>query len=345
MYFPRLNVATILNHTLWRVFKLKNTQQLNYFIRKTSSQVKRVQWTTLLKITPILPSITFLNTEPSDLGVDDSDIEENIAHLIILAKLALEKGDLERARAILDMGLKLSEDRKLVIGTALIYDILVALAINEGDIISAEKLLVTVIERLVQDGSPEDNNQIIDFKLRLARIYSNQKRDPSLAEIGFKTCLDAQTRKLLNGDVSTRTGLLYINVLFWYGIHNIRNDRYALAKVNLDKAYEYSRKIKGLTPYQEMVILYTLADLNIELDELDAALYNMQTAVLLGKGISSSDLPKCYLKLARIYYQMKVYDQACYAAMEAQKLADIFNRIDDLNEANMMLAAIEQARP
>ncbi|XP_017778869.1 PREDICTED: uncharacterized protein LOC108564358, partial [Nicrophorus vespilloides] len=239
-----------------------------------------------------IPSVSIVNKNNIYNTSDEiTDIEDNITHLIILAKVALEKGDKERAEAILQMGLKICEENNIFFGIPYMYDILATIALTEGDIKKAEDLLINVIEKMIQNETSEDSYHIIDFKLRLSRIYSTY-REYDLAEIGFKTCLEAQKSKILNGDVSTKTGMLYVNILFWYGIHKIRNYNYESAKILLDTAYDYSNKIKGLSSYQEMVILYTLADLNLELEQYDIALINMQNAVMLGKGIGSMDLPR-----------------------------------------------------
>lgn len=128
-----------------------------------------------------------------------------------------------------------------------------------------------------------------------------------------------------------------MNVLFWYGVHKIRSERYTEAKHLLDDAYEYSTKIKGLSPYQEMVILYTLSDINMELGKPEMALENMLNAILLGKGISSIDLPRCYLKLARIYAKLKATAEAKDAAAEAAKLARLFGNSEVAEEADEVL--------
>ncbi|XP_031343028.1 tetratricopeptide repeat protein 19, mitochondrial-like [Photinus pyralis] len=253
--------------------------------------------------------------------------------------MALEKGDTERAEAILLMGLKISDDNKVFLGMPYMYDILASIALAQGNIGKAEALLDNAIEKMTQIGLPEDDHHAIDFKLRLARIYSAFK-DNDFAEIGFKTCLEAQKRKITNGDTSTRTGMLYVNVLFWYGVHMIRNQQYQDAKSTLDIAYQYSTKIKGLSPYQELVILYTLSDLNSALGHLDVALESMLNAVLLGKGISSLDLPRCYARLARIYIKMEAYEQAKESALEAQKLALLFDYLDIAQEAGLLLDEI-----
>lgn len=134
--------------------------------------------------------------------------------------------------------------------------------------------------------------------------------------------------------------MLYVNIMFWYGVHMIRNERYPNAKKMIDTAYNYSTQIKGLSPYQEMVILYTLSDLNLELGEYDVALNKMQSAVMLGKGISSSDLPRCYAKLAKIYMKMGVFDQAKSSAEEAAKLARIFNKSDIADDVASLIRDI-----
>ncbi|KAI4464509.1 tetratricopeptide repeat protein 19 [Holotrichia oblita] len=289
---------------------------------------------------PILFSISLLSTDTISSNIS-SDVEDNITHLIVLAKIALEKGDFDKAEALLQVGLKICQDYDMSYGLPIIYDILASIAFSQGDTRKAESLLVTAIERMTLDGVSENNDHIIDFKLRLARIYSAHKEN-SLAEIGFKTCLDVQKDKITKGDMSTKTGMIYINILFWYGVHMIKNSRYNEAKKMINHAYDYSTKIKGLSPYQEMVILYTLADLNMELGEYDVALVKMQTAVMLGKGISSSDLPRCYLKLARIYMKMGVYDQATSAVLEGEKLARMFNKTDTVNDAKVLLDEIKQ---
>lgn len=198
-----------------------------------------------------------------------------------------------------------------------------------------------IIEKMIQLGVPENESQIVDFKLRLARIYST-KDEKALAEIGFKNCLKEQETKILDGDNTSKTGLIYVNILFWYGLHKIKNGDYVSAKKLVDSAYGYSQKIKGLSPYQEMVILTTLADLNTQLEDFDIALQNLHSAVLLGKGIGSLDLPKCYLKLGKIYKQLGSQNTAERWLEEAYELALVFNDVDVAEDAKRVLEEIKK---
>lgn len=267
------------------------------------------------------------------------DVEENLAHIITLAQLALQRGDIEKAEAILGIGMKLCEDHRLTSAMPYIYDILATIAFAQGEHEKAENLLVHGIEKLTQSGMVEDDHYIVDFKLRLARTYSSEKKN-DMAELGFKTCLETQKLKILQGDVSTRSGLLYVNILFWYSIHMARNDQYYDAQRMLSTAYDFSHKIKGLTPYQELVILYTLSDLNLELGDYDTALQNVKGAILLGQGMSTTDLPRLYVKLAKIYVKLGAYSQAKDSAEEGVKLAKIFNNIEVQEEADLVLREI-----
>lgn len=189
---------------------------------------------------------------------------------------------------------------------------------------------------MLQLGVPANDNQIVDFKLRLARIYSTNN-DDFLAELGFKNCLKDQENKISKGDTSSYTGLLYVNILFWYGLHKIKNGEYTTAKKFIDSAYTYSQKIKGLSPYQEMMILTTLSDLNAQLRSYEIALQNLYNAILLGKAIGSMELPKCYLKLGKIYRQMGSESSSRKWLKEAHDLALLLGDVDVAEESQQLL--------
>ncbi|VEN57852.1 unnamed protein product [Callosobruchus maculatus] len=283
----------------------------------------------------VLPTVSCsLNSE-----VTQFDVEENIGHLMTLARIALEKGEVDKAEAILEMGIKICEEYQTYFAMSYMYDILASISFAMGNYNRAETLLVQVIEKMIQLGVPEYDTQIVDFKLRLSRIYS-VKNENTLAEIGFRNCLRTQETKIENGDTSTKTGMLYINSMFWYSLHKVKNNEYKTAKKLIDDAYSYSTKIKGLSPYQEMIILYTLADLNTQMEEFDVALQNMQSAILLGKGIGSLDLPKCYLKLGKIYIKLGSTSVAEHWLTEASTLADLFNDREVYEDAEATLREI-----
>lgn len=321
-------------------FSKKNYALLYKWLFRFRQQIHHIFPKKNLKpLTYIIPCCSILPKAVIATGVSEYDVEENIAQLMTLARIALERGDVERAEAILEMGIKICDEYQAYIAMPYMYDILASISIATGNIKKAENLLVQIIEKMVQLGVPENDSQIVDFKLRLARIYSSYDEN-ELAEIGFKKCLGIQEAKILGGDTSTKTGILYVNVLFWYGLHKIKSSSYIRAKQMIDSAYNYSVKIRGLTPYQEMVFLYTLADLNYQLEDYDIALQNIQSAILLGKGIGSLDLPRCYLKLGKIYVKLSSSEVAEHWLHEAYKLAELFNDKEVLEEVELILSQL-----
>lgn len=271
---------------------------------------------------------------------ETDEIEDNVAHLVALAKLALEKSDVDRAQEILNLALKIAEDHKFYSGVVYLYDILSTIALSEGNIKHVENLMTTAIEKLSLWGFPDDHYNIIDFKLRLSRVYS-ANGDDDLANVGFETCLHQQQAKILSGDTSEKTGVMYVNILFWYGVHKLNNNHYTEAKQMISNAYEYSTKIKLLTPKQEMVILYTLADVSTQLGDLEVALTSMLDAIVLAKGIGSVDTPFCYLKLGGIYEKIGFPDKAKFAYEEAKKSASVFGYYDIVTNAEDAIRNLE----
>ncbi|CAH1116803.1 unnamed protein product [Phaedon cochleariae] len=291
-----------------------------------------------LGVVPIPLAITPAPPQPPSYSseVTRYDVEENIAHLMTLARVSLEKGEVERAEAILEMGIKICEEYQSYMVMPYMYDILASIAFATGNLAKAEVLLVQIIEKMVHLGTPEDDSQIIDFQLRLSRIYSAYNRD-LLADIGFKNCLKHQEYKIEDGDTTTKTGMLYVNCLFWYGLHKIKCDDHKSAKNLIDSAYSFSMKIKGLSPYQEMIILSTLGELNTQLGVYDIALQNIHSAILLGRGIGSLELPRFYLKLGELYMKLGSRSTAEQWLKEASNLAELFNDKDVVFEAQLIL--------
>lgn len=272
-----------------------------------------------------------------------NDVEDNVGYLITLAKIALERGDSERAEDILHLCLQISEEHKLHTTVPVIYDILTKIAIGIGDLPKAQELCVTAIEKLTMWGYAEDDYNIIDFKLKLARIYSSSDNE-RMAKLGFDTCLKQQQGKIVSGDTSEKTGILYITILFWYGVHLIKQNNYVTAKSLINTAYEYSTKFKGLSVKQEMIILYMLSNVHTELGDYESALTCMLNATILGKSISSIDLPLCYMKLGYIYEQMGNIQEAKFAYEEASKYAKMYGFFDILIDAEDALNALHYTK-
>lgn len=81
--------------------------------------------------------------------VTQFDVEENIGHLMTLARIALEKGETDRAVAILEMGIKICEEYQSYYIMPFMYDILAAISFATGNLAKAEELLVRVSTKII----------------------------------------------------------------------------------------------------------------------------------------------------------------------------------------------------
>lgn len=77
--------------------------------------------------------------------VTQFDVEENVGHLMTLARIALERGETDKAVAILEMGIKICDEYESYYIMPYMYDILAAIFFAMGKMSRAEELLVQVV--------------------------------------------------------------------------------------------------------------------------------------------------------------------------------------------------------
>lgn len=181
------------------------------------------------------------------------DLENEIAELTVYARVEIQKGNLDNAENLLSMGINLCKKYQYEDGYPKIYEVLVTIALTKGDIEKAESLLLFIIKKMTYNGTLESDDKVIEFKLKLARIYSSYGEN-DFAELLFRTCLEVQRRKLRKELVSPSTGKIYVKILLCYGVHMIRNFRFATAKSFIDKAYDYSKNVKNVTTPYHLVV-------------------------------------------------------------------------------------------
>lgn len=56
-----------------------------------------------------------------------------------------------------------------------IYDVMANLAFDREDYKKAEKLFVSVLQRLMSNGATQDDMRIIHISLKMAKVYESQK--------------------------------------------------------------------------------------------------------------------------------------------------------------------------
>jgi tetratricopeptide repeat protein 19, mitochondrial len=75
---------------------------------------------------------------------------------------------------MLHLALRLAQERMSVEGITYTYDLMANLALERGEFAKAEKLFVTVMQRLMSSGVSETDNKIIHMSIKLANIFADQ---------------------------------------------------------------------------------------------------------------------------------------------------------------------------
>ena len=112
-----------------------------------------------------------------------------------MAVLAIQEGKYDRADKLFHIALKLANEMQHKAAVTHIYCLMANLALERGLLGQAERLLTTVIKRLVADGEKQDSNAVVEISLKLARIFVAYG-DKLKAEQGLDFCTDSMRKKV-----------------------------------------------------------------------------------------------------------------------------------------------------
>ncbi|XP_044743389.1 tetratricopeptide repeat protein 19, mitochondrial-like [Chrysoperla carnea] len=291
------------------------------------------QLTTFVGLKPIIPE---------DSRPPCTDNKKNIEAIITMAEKALSEGQIQEAETILLVGLKIAENNDMEEEICQIYDCLINISYSIGDFGNAQDLIHQIVSRLIRTGMKTDDDVIITFKLKLARLYSHTANN-EVAESTFKECISLQKNKLDSGPLSDKTGILYIDLLFWYGIFLFQNEKFEEALKNVELAYNYSNKIQGINSSQELVILSILAEILCALAQYDQAIVYLTNAIVIGKSINHPELALSYVLLGNIYLKKELIQEAKRWCEEGAKLSLQQRNIRGQQASRVCLDKIKQA--
>lgn len=272
-----------------------------------------------------LPSIwisklmTETNNNTTTLNTNSDELRTKISNLVERSKAMLNMGNYTEAKNYLYEALKVIEACGDYEHVGSVYDLLVGIAITEGNIGEAEEMLVRFIEKLLQIGYEEDHNQIVRYKLKLCRLYQIIG-NTEMAEIGYRSCVNVQEKKLRIEEATSTsnydqiTHMLYMSSLFWYGRFLTQGNDLVKAKVCMEKALKHEKVHPVLQPTQLMVVLYHTAEISFKLHEYqDSVTYLVEAIELcLSRTPNSEDLPIFVVKLGTVFLFMQLYEQSKY---------------------------------
>ncbi|XP_049786146.1 uncharacterized protein LOC126188587 [Schistocerca cancellata] len=178
---------------------------------------------------------------------------------------AAEGGDERRADDLLESAVQRAQRAGAHAGVLAALDVRATLAQRRGDAAEAESLAKYALAfALCRLGLPRDHPEVLSWLLKLARLYSEQRRHEE-AESAFQRC-EALCRPhalpSLLPAAHRALAVLWVSVLFWHGYFLVGRQRFSEAAAKLEESYRAAlcAPAASTVPEQRLVILFHLAD-------------------------------------------------------------------------------------
>lgn len=269
--------------------------------------------------------------------------KDEILKLIEQSKKMVAEKNYSGAKVLLQKALVTTESAKEYKNLPVIYDLLVMLAIQEGKISEAEEMLVRFIEKFIQIGYADTDNQIVRYKLKLSRLYQIVGNS-EMAEIGYQNCVRTQEDKIKGGVMDAATQSLYMSSLFWYGRFLTEGSDLVKAQQCMLTALENERAHHVLEPIQLMVFLFHTAEISFKLNEFaDSMKYLAQgLEVCLQNDPDNAELPVFLVKMGVVCYHLKLYEESRYWCEKGLYFARLRNNRLAEEEASVCMKNMEK---
>lgn len=275
--------------------------------------------------------------------------EEKESELITMIKrgiLALKNGELNKAEQLLHIALKTAQEGQNRLAITYIFDLLANLAYQREEYSKAENLFKEVLQRMLADGMPEDDNAVVEISLKLASVYASRK-DYEKAVEGFHFCIgtqEAKIKKFGEKDLDEDTLLLWAMSMDWYARFLLSIQKYEMAKIHFIKAYEMSERVNGPGHSQTAVLLNDIGSVcSLQKNYAEAVEY-LEKAIDAARISQSADIASFYVNLGAIYLQQEMLSNAERYCKEGLALARKMKNEEAVDEANSCLAEINNIK-
>jgi len=277
------------------------------------------------------------------LGLTSPPVEEEDDLTLAVKRgiLAIQEGDLARADRLLHIALKMAQDSGREEAITHIFCLMGNLAIERNFPGQAERLLKTVVQRLIAAGEPTDSNSVVEISLKLAQIYASIG-SLQQAEQGFQFCVATQLHKLGKGVVDEDTLGLAGMVLDQRAQFLLQQDRLAEAEMAWREAVKIAEQLHGEEGEQVLVVKNSLAALLSMRGQHKAALDLLEKVVAAGKRQETAHLSAFLVNLGLVQLRQGLAAEGRKNCREASRLASEVGDIETGEEADVCLTQVEE---
>ena len=280
------------------------------------------------------------------LGLTSAPVEEEDDLTLAVKRgiLAIQEGDLARADRLLHIALKMAQDSGREEAITHIFCLLGNLALERNFPGQAERLLKTVVQRLIAAGEPSDSNSVVEISLKLAQVYASIG-SLEQAEQGFQFCVATQQRKLGKGVVDEDTLGLAGMVLDQRAQFLLQQDRLSEAEMAWREAVKVAEQLHGEEGEQTLVVKNSLATLLSMRGQHKAALDMLERVVAAGKRQQTAHLSAFLVNLGLVQLKQGLAAEGRKNCREASRLASEVGDVETGEEADVCLTQVYNLAP
>ncbi|XP_070973819.1 tetratricopeptide repeat protein 19, mitochondrial-like isoform X1 [Oncorhynchus clarkii lewisi] len=204
------------------------------------------------------------------------------------------------------------------------------LAYVQGQLDNAEKLFKVAMSFMLSEGTPQDDNGVIEMSLKLATIYAGQEKN-DLAEMGFQFCTESLETKLekfkelpaeeQSEELRKETRLLLGLTLDSHARYMVAIHRLSQAVVDYKQALLICQEEQGETHPQSLVLMSDLATILDMQGCHDEALSLVKQAVELSREAGHPDQHVLLGNMAGILLHNDLFEESVKLYKEALALA------------------------
>lgn len=275
-------------------------------------------------------------------GIEDDEEIPEVIMMIKRSVLLIQKGEFSKAEKMLHLALRQAQTIQHYDAVTYVYDVMANLAFDTGDYRKAEKLFVSVLQRLVSNGATEDDMRVIHISLKMAKVFEHLK-EIKKAEQGYKFCIE-NLKSHIEKDPENEDAILLQGMTFdWYAQMLLSQSRYTEAFNYFLEAYDICKKINGEEHEQTIVLLNDLGTVSYMRGEYDEAVKYLSTATNIGKNLPDMvDLGSIYVNLGNVFLKKGLYDEAKKSCQQGRMIAKNRDDNDSLLEADECLKEIKR---
>ncbi|XP_003245757.1 tetratricopeptide repeat protein 19 homolog, mitochondrial-like [Acyrthosiphon pisum] len=257
--------------------------------------------------------------------------------------LYLQNDDYNAFEQTLHEALEIANDLNNVNGITHVYDVLANGAFMNKEYEKAKDLFTKVVIRLIDQGYPKDDLNILHFNLQITKIYEIQEKYKN-SEDGYIYCLQHLEKKLKIHPENKNILDLYANTLNVYGRFLKKQKEIKLAKVSFKKAYIISVKLNGKISENNVILLNVLGTLYFAEGNLNKAILYFTKAIDIGQHLPKmQSFAVVHINIAHTYLRLGMLEKAEENCEKALKNAKIHSYFRAKKEAEICLAKINNA--